>query len=52
MTYKIKSLIYLSCFVLASILYYAAIESNSEVFTDRGKMKDTTLVAEYPAQNF
>jgi hypothetical protein len=46
MTNKIKSLIYLSCFVFASVLYNTAIEENTPKLSDKMELTETNQFAD------
>ncbi len=46
MTQKIKSLIYLSCFVFAAILYAVAIEEFTIQLSDTMELKETNAIAD------
>jgi hypothetical protein len=46
MTNKIKSLIYLSCFIFAAVLYNATIEENTSELSNKMKLTQTNQIAD------
>ena len=44
MTNKIKSLIYLSCFVFASVIYSITIENNTQNFSNEIEVVETNMI--------
>lgn len=44
MTHKIKSLIYLSCFVFASVIYNTTIENNTQNFSKEIEVVETNMI--------
>lgn len=44
MTYKIKSLIYLSCFVFASVVYNTTMENNTPKFSNEIEVVETSTI--------
>jgi hypothetical protein len=44
MTNKIKSLIYLSCFVFASVIYNTTIENNTQNFSNEIEVVETNMI--------
>jgi len=51
MTNKIKSLIYLSCFIFASILYNTTIEENTPKLSDKMELNETNQIADTHAED-
>jgi hypothetical protein len=51
MNTKIKSLIYLSCFVFASVFYHATIEDNQNQLSEKIEMSETNAVADNEAND-
>ncbi len=51
MSNKIKSLIYLSCFVLAAIIYNGTITEETEQFADNQEFVDADIVIEPFSEN-
>ncbi len=43
---KIKSLIYLSCFIFASVFYHTTIEDNTNQLTEKIEITDTNAIAD------
>ena len=50
MTNKIKSLIYLSCFIFASVLYKTTIEENTPKLSDKMELTETHQIADTHAE--
>ena len=46
MNTKIKSLIYFSCFVFASVFYHATIEDNKNQLTEKIEITETNAVVD------
>ncbi len=46
MTQKIKSLIYLSCFVFAAIVYNGTIEDTTIQLSDKAELTETNAIAD------
>jgi hypothetical protein len=46
MTNKIKSLIYLSCFVFASVLYSTTLEENTPELSNKMELTQTNQIAD------
>lgn len=46
MTYKIKSLIYLSCFVFASVVYNITLKKNLKEISDKMELTETNTIAD------
>jgi hypothetical protein len=46
MTNKIKSLIYLSCFIFAAVFYNATIEENTPELSNKMELTQTNQVAD------